>query len=126
VPGLRSPLALLAAPVAVFAALLAGCSDVTKVASGAPLRIALSEYRVRPQSVRANAGLLTIEVHNYGRLSHNLVIALAGHPVFSTKPIPPGQTAELFANLAPGRYAMASTILADQALGAYGTLMVDR
>ena len=125
-PGLRSPLALLAASLTLFAVLVAGCSNVTRVADGATLRIALTEYRVRPQSVGASAGLLTIEVHNYGRLSHNLVIALAGHPVFSTKPIPPGQTTELLANLAPGKYAMASTILADQALGAYGTLMVTR
>ena len=34
----------------------------------------------------------------------------------------PGQSAELFATLAAGKYLMASTILSDQALGAYGTL----
>jgi hypothetical protein len=117
---------VLAASFALFAAVPAGCSNTTKVASGATLQIALTEYHVRPQSVSAAPGLLTIDVHNYGRLSHNLVIALAGHPVFSSKPIPPGQTTELLANLAPGRYVMASTILADQALGAYGTLNVTR
>jgi hypothetical protein len=109
-----------------LAAVTVGCSSTTKVPNGGPLRIGLTEYHVQPQSVSARAGLLTIEVHNYGRLSHNLVIALAGHPVFSTKPIPPGQTSDLFANLAPGEYVMASTILADQALGAYGTLKVSK
>jgi hypothetical protein len=116
----------MAAALAVIAVVVAGCSNTTRVTGGGTLRIALTEYHVQPQSVRANAGALTIDVHNYGRLSHNLVIALAGHPVFSTKPIPPGQTTELLANLAPGRYVMASTILADQALGAYGTLNVTR
>jgi Cupredoxin-like domain len=117
---------VLVAWLAALAGVATGCSRTTRVASGATLRIALTEYHVRPQSVSASAGPLTIEVHNYGRLSHNLVIALAGHPVFSTKPIPPGQTSELLANLSPGRYVMASTILADQALGAYGTLNVTR
>ena len=84
--------------------------------------MALTEYHVPPQSVQAAAGPLTIVVHNYGRLSHNLVIAQDGHPQASTKAIPPGQTTDLFTTLPPGQYVMASTILADQALGAYGTL----
>ena len=42
----------------------------------------------------------------------------------STKPIAPGQTAQLDAALPPGHYLMASSILSDQALGAYGTLIV--
>jgi Cupredoxin-like domain len=126
VPGLRPPLVLLALLLAALTGVAAGCSHSTRVASGGTLQIALTEYHVQPQSVSAPAGLLTIDVHNYGRLSHNLVIALAGHPVFSTKPIPPGQTSELFANLSPGKYVMASTLLADQALGAYGTLNVTR
>ena len=77
-----------------------------------------------PQDVHATAGALTIFVHNYGRLTHNLVISLDGHTQVSTQPIAPGQTTELFATLSPGKYLMASTILSDQALGAYGTLDV--
>jgi hypothetical protein len=79
---------------------------------------------VAPQNVHAGPGPLTIFVHNYGRLTHNLVISLDGQTEVSTKPIPPGQTAELDAILTPGKYLMASTILSDQALGAYGTLKV--
>lgn len=63
-------------------------------------------------------------MHNFGRLSHNLVISSGGHPEASTQPIPPGQTTELIATLTPGRHVIASTILSDQALGAYGTLNV--
>jgi len=54
------------------------------------------------------------------------VISLAGRPELSTKPIGPGQSAQLYATLTPGEYLMASTILSDQALGAYGTLTITR
>jgi hypothetical protein len=122
VAGLRSPLALLAA----VSVLLAGCTSTTRLSPGATLQVALTEYRVRPQSVSAPAGSLTIEVHNFGRLSHDLVISLNGRTEFSTRPIPPGQSTQLYAALSPGKYLMASTVLSDQALGAYGTLTITR
>lgn len=115
-----SAVALLAASLL----LLAGCGNTKRVGSDRVFEVALTEYHVRPQSVRAAPGTLTIFVHNYGRLSHNLVISRNGEDQASTKPIPPGQTSELTATLAPGHYLMASTIQADQALGAYGTLIV--
>jgi hypothetical protein len=120
VSGTRAPLALLATSLA----LLCGCGQTHVVGSDRTLQISLTEYRLAPQSIRATAGTLTILVRNYGRLTHNLVIALRGHPEGSTKPIPPGQTAVLTITLAPGTYLMSSTILSDQALGAYGTLSV--
>jgi len=103
-----------------------GCTRTTRVAAGATLRVALSEYRIEPQSVQARAGTVAIAVHNYGRLSHDLVISLGGTTEAATKPLAPGQTADLYATLTPGRYSMASTILSDQALGAYGTLTITR
>jgi hypothetical protein len=101
-----------------------GCGRTTTVGQGHTLQVALSEYRVTPQDVRAPTGLLTIFVHNYGRLTHDLVISLDGRTQAATKPIAPGQTEELDAALGPGHYLMASAILSDQALGAYGTLIV--
>jgi hypothetical protein len=121
-PGLRPSFALLAACIVVLAA----CSSTTTVSANGTLRLALTEYHVQPQSVRAGAGLLMIVVHNYGRLSHNLVISQDGHPAASTKAIPPGASTDLFTDLPPGHYVMASTILADQALGAYGSLTITR
>jgi hypothetical protein len=103
---------------------LAGCGRSTTVRTGQPLQIGLNEYRVTPQDVRAQTGLLTIFVHNYGRLTHDLVISLNGQTEAETTPIAPGQTQELDAALGPGHYLMASSILSDQALGAYGTLTV--
>jgi hypothetical protein len=109
---------------ALLALAVAGCGHVARVGSGATLQIALNEYRVTPQDVRAGAGLLTIVVHNNGRLTHDLVITRAGLQTAATEPLAPGQTTDLVTTVTPGRYLMASTILSDQALGAYGTLDV--
>jgi hypothetical protein len=118
----RPPLSLLAATFVTLGT--AGCGSTTTVGKDGTLRVALSEYRVIPQDVHTTAGVLTIVVHNYGRLTHDLVISLNGQPEISTKPIAPGQTTVLDAALIPGTYQMASSILSDQALGAYGTLDV--
>ena len=114
------------APVAAATLLLAGCGSTTTVGANRTFQVALTEYHVSPQSVRAPAGTLTIFVHNYGRLSHNLVISSNGQAEDATQPVPPGETAELLATLTPGKYLMVSTIQSDQALGAYGTLIVTR
>ena len=116
--------AALAAAAVCAAALAAGCGSTTQVSANRTFQVALTEYHVSPQKVRAPSGTLTIFVHNYGRLSHDLVISWHGQPEASTQPIPPGQTTELIANLGPGHYLMSSTILSDQALGTYGTLIV--
>ena len=118
----RSPLPPLLAGLLVTA--VAGCGSTTRVGGDRTVRVALTEYRVTPQDVRAGAGLLTIVVHNDGRLTHNLVILSGGVTEASSKPIPPGQTEDVEAVLAPGKYLMASRIQSDQALGAYGTLDV--
>lgn len=118
----RPPHSLLAVALSVLA--VAGCGATTHVGSGRTLQIALNEYRVTPQDIRAPNGLLTIFVHNYGRLTHDLVITLKGRTWAATTPIAPGQTEELEAALGPGHYLMASSVLSDQALGAYGTLIV--
>jgi hypothetical protein len=122
VSGRPSPRTLLLAAVPALA--LAGCGQVARVGSGATLQIALNEYRVTPQNVRAGAGLLTIVVHNDGRLTHDLVITENGRQTAATEPLAPGQTTDLVTTLTPGRYLMASAILSDEALGAYGTLNV--
>jgi len=113
---------LLAAGLVALGA--AGCGATVTVGSSGTLQIAVTEYRVTPQKVAAQAGPLTIVVHNDGRLSHNFVISRGGVVDAATKPIAPGQWTELVTALPAGRYLMASTLLSDQALGAYGTLDV--
>jgi hypothetical protein len=110
--------------VSAALALLCGCGHTQAARSDGVLGISLSEYRVTPQSVRARPGPLILVVRNYGRLTHDLAISLNGRLEASTKPIAPGQTADLVVSLPAGEYLMASTILSDQDLGTYGTLTV--
>jgi hypothetical protein len=112
------------AVIAACVFMVAGCGRTEKVGSSGTLQLGLTEYRLTPQNARLSAGVLTIVVHNYGVLTHNLVVSSDGQTVDSTQPIWPGQTAELSLSLAPGDYTMASTIQSDQALGEYGTLTV--
>jgi hypothetical protein len=120
-PGLRpSTLAVLGAASLAFA----GCSHTHQVASNRTVNVALSEYQLNPSSIRMRAGAVTIAVHNYGRLNHNLVVSRNGVTMGQTKPVAPGQTTDLVLDLLPGTYSMTSTIANDQALGAYGTLKV--
>ena len=103
---------------------MAGCGHTAVVGPRGALHVSLSEYRINPQNVRAPAGLLNIFVRNYGRRTHNLVLTLDGQAEASTKPLWPGGTQQLTVVLAPGTYQMASTILDDETLGEYGTLVV--
>jgi hypothetical protein len=104
--------------------LLAGCGRAQVVVRDRTLAIGITEFRLNPQNVRVRAGVLTIVVHNFGRLTHNLVLLYEGQKEASTQPIPPGQVVDLMVTVVKGRYTMASTIMSDQTLGTYGTLTV--
>jgi hypothetical protein len=110
----------------VLAAAASSCGHTRVVGVDRTVELAVTEYRLIPQSIRARTGPLTIYAHNYGRLTHNLVVSIDGRPAGSTEPIRPGQTAELTLTLTPGNYLMASTIVSDRTLGTYGTLIVSR
>jgi hypothetical protein len=103
----------------------AGCGRGVAARNGS-VQIALTEYRLIPQTVRTQRGELVIAVHNYGRLTHNFVVTRGKKTTGSTEPIRPGQTAQLLLAVTPGKYLMLSTILSDRDLGIYGTLTVTR
>jgi hypothetical protein len=105
---------------------LCGCGHAVKVGASRTVSIALSEYRLKPHNVTVSEGLINFDVHNYGRVTHNLVVSAKGVGSWSTKALWPGQGTELSLDLAPGTYSMASTMLSDQDLGEYGTLTVTR
>jgi hypothetical protein len=105
---------------------IAGCGGATSAGASRSVRIALTEYRVVPQSIRSRAGELTLRVENDGRLTHTLAITSHGNILGQTGPLPPGARTILVITLDPGRYLMTSTLLSDQDLGAYGTLTVVR
>jgi hypothetical protein len=113
-----------AVAAAATASIACGCGHTTVVGGGRTLRLALSEYRVNPQSVRAYPGSLTIFVRNDGRLTHNLAVSRNGNVVAATAPLHPGQATVLSVSLAPGKYQIGSTLFSDQVLGLYGTLTV--
>ena len=117
-------LLLIGAALSALAGAIAGCSQTVDVGSARMLRLALSEYRVTPQSVLAEPGQLTLVVANDGRLTHNLAITRGGKVISQTPPIPPGESMDLIVYLGRGSYVMTSTLFSDRALGEYGTLNV--
>jgi hypothetical protein len=117
------PVTKLCLTVALCAS-VAACGQTHTVGPHHTLLLALTEYRLRPQRVQAGPGQLTILVHNYGRLTHDLSVSRGGHAANATRPIPPGGNARLVLMLRPGQYMMSSTILYDRDLGLYGTLVV--
>jgi hypothetical protein len=112
--------------MAVCVIAVGGCAHTHKVGADRVVHVGLSEYRLNPQHISVSTGVLTIYVRNFGRLTHNLVLSENGQMTATTQPLPPGQSTELILYLSPGKYSMASTILSDTDLGAYGTLNVTR
>jgi hypothetical protein len=68
--------------------------------------------------------MVTLVARNLGRLTHNFLVRQGSTNVAVTKAIPPGSSATLAVDLAPGRYTIASSLFDDQALGLYGSLTV--
>src|SRR5438445_9510766 len=99
--GARLPLAMVSLALAWV---LGGCSHTRNVGADRTLHMALTEYRLNPQSAHASPGTIAILVHNYGRLTHNLVVSENGQTIGSTKPVAPGASAELDLNLRVGSY----------------------
>jgi hypothetical protein len=123
-PNPRVVSCLLLTGVAIGA--ITGCGRTSTAGAGRSVQIALTEYRVIPQSIRSRAGELTLRVENDGRLTHTLAITRHGNILGQTGPLPPGARTILILTLNPGRYLMTSTLLSDQDLGLYGTLTVVR
>ncbi|MDQ6775059.1 MAG: cupredoxin domain-containing protein [Actinomycetota bacterium] len=117
-PPVRAVLAL------TLASALAGCAHTIRVGASRTLHVAVTEYRLTPDTVRAYAGTLTITVRNLGVRTHDLAISLGTQNVALTPDLMPGQTAVMTVDLAPGTYLLRSTITGDQALGLWGTLEV--
>jgi hypothetical protein len=124
-------------PVAVAIAFaLTGCGESKTVRTDRPiLRIALDEYRIRPQNISARPGRIKIVVRNRGRLTHNLVIQTPPAEV-GDKPVDvpggrvrsmqPGAVADpIKVTLAPGTYRLVCTIANHDDLGQYGKLVIE-
>jgi len=104
----------------------AGCGQAQRVGRSRLVQVALTEYRLSPAALRVRRGPLTLVVHDFGRLAHNLAVLRGATTVAETPPIQPGSGVTLAVWLAPGTYTLASTLLDDEALGMHGKLAVTR
>jgi hypothetical protein len=121
---IRMPTPARAVLALTLAWLLAGCAHTIRVGGSRILHLAVTEYRVTPDSIRAYAGTLTITVRNLGVRTHDLAISLGSQNVALTPDLAPGETTMMTVDLTPGTYMLRSTITGDQALGLWGTLDV--
>jgi plastocyanin len=119
-PLLRATAATLAA------AALGGCggSEPAAQARDGRVAIALDDFLIRPQNVRAPAGELTFEATNRGRLGHNFrVRGRRGEPV-AIATLLPGRSGRQTVTLSPGDYKMLCTVANHEQLGMTGSLIV--
>ena len=120
-PLVRLTVALLVAAVA------GGCGGAGPTVQVRDQRaeIALDDFLIRPQNVRAQAGELTFDVTNQGRLGHNLRIrgGADGEQVVTTTLLS-GRSATKTVTLAPGSYTMLCTVANHEQLGMTGRLVV--
>jgi len=103
---------------------LTGCAHTIRVGGRRDLHLALTEFRVTPDTVRAYAGPLTITVRNVGTRTHDLAVSLGNQNEVVSPDLAPGATATMTVYLAPGSYMLRSLLSDDQALGLWGTLDV--
>jgi len=120
----RMPAPVRAAVALSLVLAVAGCANTIRVGGGRTLRIALTEYRLTPDTVRAYAGRLTIMARNLGTRTHDLVVSLGNFNEAAPLYLAPGATGTVTLDLEPGQYMLRSTLLDDQALGMWGTLDV--
>ena len=107
-----------------MAATIAGCGHAQSVGRARIVQVAEAEYRLSPDALKLRQGPITLVVHDFGRLAHNLAVLDGATTVAETAPIPPGTSVTLAVYLAPGTYTLASTLLDDQSLGIRGKLTV--
>jgi plastocyanin len=115
------------AALAVASALgLAGCGGEPAPAEpeGGRLAVALDDFLLDPQSVRAAPGPLTVEVVNRGRVGHNLHVQRGERDVLEVATLAPGERATGTGTLRPGEYTLLCTVGNHRTLGMYGTLTV--
>jgi uncharacterized cupredoxin-like copper-binding protein len=119
-PLVRLTAALLAATA------LAGCGGpgpVTQVRENR-LEIALDDFLIAPQNVRARRGRLTFAVTNRGRLGHNFRLRDGDGELVEVTTLLPGEEATASADLQPGRYKMLCTVANHEQLGMTGRIVV--
>ena len=101
-----------------------GAEEPAAPAAGGRVAIALDEYFVRPQAVRAGTGRLEIALTNRGRLPHQLHLRRRRREVIEARTLMPGESTRVAAALPRGRYTLVCAISNHAELGMYGSLVV--
>ncbi len=113
----------------VLVAFAAGCGSPAPVdvAESQPIAIAMSEFRLTPQTVRLNgAGRRSFEIRNEGTMVHRFELRSADgtRRIALGAPLKPGQSERLTVRLARGRYLMRCAQERHNTLGEHGELVV--
>lgn len=123
---------LTALPIALLAALalaVAGCGSPAPVdvAESQPVAIAMSEFRLTPQTIRlTGGGRRTFEIRNEGTMVHRFELRSADgtRRIVLGAPLKPGQSQRLTVRLARGSYLMRCAQERHNTLGEHGELTV--
>ena len=110
----------------LLCAALAGCGGAPppERASGGRIEIALDDFHLEPQRVRARPGETTFTAVNEGRLAHNFRLRRGpGEPLQITTMLP-GESDSATIDLERGDYRMVCTVANHEELGMTGTLIV--
>ena len=117
------PLAALAAAAAL---LTAGCADDGAGARvrGARVTIALDDFSITPQRLRAKPGRIAFDVVNRGAIGHTLRVMRGDREVAGVKTLLPGASASASGTFRRGEYDLVCILGNHEELGMYGTLTV--
>jgi uncharacterized cupredoxin-like copper-binding protein len=85
---------------------------------GGAIAVTETEYSIElPGDTTLGAGRSTFEVMNEGKIGHDLAVEGGGGKVPKTPLIDPGKTAQLEADLKPGKYKLYCTVPGHEQLG---------
>lgn len=120
----------LVACVVLFVAMLSavivfgGKEEAKTEAAREKLPVGESDYSMEVPRTNLSAGLYTLEVTNYGQITHNLTVKGPGGTK-GTRDIEPGKSASLPVEFKRGTYVLYSSIPGQQQAGVTETLNVD-
>ncbi|MDW5593743.1 cupredoxin domain-containing protein [Conexibacter stalactiti] len=125
----RPPARPLAIVLAVVALLCAGCGSpaAVDVAETEPVAVAMSEFRLTPQSVRLQGeGERTFEIRNEGTMVHRFELRSEDgtRRLALGEPLRPGESQELTVRLPRGTFLMRCAQERHNTLGEHGTVTV--
>lgn len=91
--------------------------------AGGQIEIALLEYKMKPNKIRAKPGAVTFVLRNEGRFAHDFHVEGPGVEAYAAK-FSPGRTVRLEVSLQEGEYKISCPLSNHDQRGMHGTLVV--